>query len=124
MCAGVAVQLQKKGRRPELIPTQLTSQAQRQEKKVYHRTQFGQWVQFPAQLGREENSGERVSSFHVFSVLVAWAGKRSKDSAISSGSADRLCCSAAVGKCEMVRKGEEENLIIGGRRSAAPLSGG
>jgi hypothetical protein len=63
-------------------------------------------VQFPAQLGVKENSGECVSSFHVFSVLVAWAGKRSKDSAISSGSADRLCCSAAVGKCEMVRKGK------------------
>jgi len=64
-----------------------------------------------------------VSSFHVFSVLVAWAGKRSKDSAISSGSADRLCCSAAVGKCQMVRKGREENLIIAGRCSSPPLSG-
>ena len=60
--------------------------------------------------GEGKNKWRGVSSFHVFSVVLVacpQVGKRSKDSAISTGSADRSCCSAAVGKCQMMRKGAE-----------------
>jgi hypothetical protein len=53
-----------------------------------------------------------VSSFHVFSVLVACLQVRKgvKIAQSATGSADRLCCSAAVDKCQMVRKGGQRKI--------------
>lgn len=56
--------------------------------------------------------------------MPAGSGKGGKDSAISTGSADRLCCSAAVGKCQMVRKGARGKSDNRWASSSPPLSGG